>query len=457
MKWRPPLRMRAMIAFGGLAAAVSTLLALVCFEVTRTTLISQRERVAERQTFVNARSVRNVLTRDPSQPSVALADAQTGSQGFALVRVEGEWFSGSVTGGRADVPTSMIEVLDEGAAARQRVDVSGSTVVAVGLPLVDAPPGTLYVEFVPMAEVSAAINRIRQGLILAAVTTTLAGVLAGRWASARILRPVRNTADAANLISEGALDRRLESDGDTDLEPLVDSFNEMVDGLQTRIEREARFASDVSHELRTPLAAMLSALSVARRRVKEPAGKEALDHLQREVDRFTELITDLLEISRVEAGVAELILDEVDPREFAAEVLASLDRADIPLHVGEAVPATVRLDKRRMSQVLVNLVQNADNYAGGATGLLVRQIDGQLCFIVDDDGPGIAPDDRERVFERFNRGADPSVPGTGLGLALVREHVRLHEGTVTIADAPSGGARFVVSIPRSPASAETRS
>lgn len=449
--------MRAMIAFGGLAAAVSTLLALVCFEVTRTTLISQRERVAERQTFVNARSVRNALTRDPSQPSVALADAQVGSRGFALARVEGEWFSGSVTGGRADVPDTMVRILDEGSAARQRVEVDGSTLVAVGLPLVDARPGTLYVEFVPMTEVSVAINRIRQGLILAAVFTTAAGALAGRWASARILRPVRSTADAANLISEGALDRRLESDGDTDLEPLVDSFNEMVDGLQARIEREARFASDVSHELRTPLAAMLSALSVARRRVKEPAGTEALDHLQREVDRFTELITDLLEISRVEAGVAELILDAVDPREFAVEVLSSMGRTEIPLRVDDAVPATVRLDKRRMGQVLVNLVQNADNYAGGATAVVVDQVDGQVRFIVDDEGPGIDPAERERVFERFNRGADPSVPGTGLGLALVREHVRLHEGSVVIDEAPGGGARFVVSIPRDPRTAEVRS
>ena len=84
--------------------------------------------------------------------------------------------------------------------------------------------------------------------------------------SGRILRPIRRTADAANLIAEDALDRRLEGDGDADLEPLVQSFNHMVDGLQERIEREARFASDVSHELRTPLASMLAALSVARRR-----------------------------------------------------------------------------------------------------------------------------------------------------------------------------------------------
>ena len=437
-----------MVAFGGLAFVVSTLLAIVCYQVTRTTLISQREGVAERQAYVNARAVDNALTRDPAAPSAALADAQTSSLGFGLVRVDGKWYSSSVTGDRSDVPASLIEVVDSGTAGRQRVHIDSGTVVAVGVPLSTVRGGTAYVELVPMAEIASSINRVRQGLILAAAATTLAGVLAGRWASARILRPVRRTADAANLISEGALDRRLESDGDADLEPLVQSFNNMVDGLQLRIEREARFASDVSHELRTPLAAMLSALSVARRRVKEPAGTEALDHLQREVDRFTTLITDLLEISRVEAGVAELALEEVDPLEFAEGVLASIGRQDLRVVTAPGAPRVARLDTRRMGQVLVNLVQNADNYGGGATELRISGDNGTLRFLVDDDGPGIPPGERDQVFERFVRGADPTVPGTGLGLALVKEHVRLHEGTVVIKRSPSGGARLVVAIPR---------
>ena len=437
-----------MLAFGGLAAIVSTLLAVVCFEVTRSTLIQQRERVAERQTYVNARSVDNALTRDPASPTAALADAQTNRQGFALVRVDGTWYSSSVTGDRSDVPGSLIAVIDSGAAARQRVHLDSGPAVAVGVPLSGASSGPAYVELVPMTEVSDAINRIRQGLIFAAALTTLAGVLAGRWASARILRPVSRTAEAANLISEGALDRRLESDGDADLEPLVQSFNNMVDGLQSRIEREARFASDVSHELRTPLAAMLSALSVARRRVKEPAATEALDHLQHEVDRFTTLITDLLEISRVEAGVAELVLEEVEPAAFVADVLGSMDRADVPVVVERDAPARIRLDTRRMSQILVNLVQNADNYGGGATEIRIGGDTGHLRLIVDDGGPGIPPAQRDQVFERFVRGDDPSVPGTGLGLALVKEHVRLHEGSVVIKRSPEGGARFVVTVPR---------
>ncbi|WP_426574869.1 sensor histidine kinase [Aquihabitans sp. McL0605] len=194
---------------------------------------------------------------------------------------------------------------------------------------------------------------------------------------------------------------------------------------------------------------MLSALSVARRRVKEPAGTEALDHLQHEVDRFTTLITDLLEISRVEAGVAELVLEPVDPKAFVTDVLTSINREELPVVVGPTAPKEVRIDKRRMGQVLVNLVQNADIYGGGATELRITGDADHMRLLVDDAGPGIPAGEREQVFERFARGADPSVPGTGLGLALVREHVRLHEGTVVIKGAPAGGARFVVTIPRS--------
>lgn len=437
-----------MIAFGGLAAVVSSLVALVCYEVTRTSLVAQRERVAERQAYVNARAVENALTTDPDNPTLAVAAAQTSAQGFALLRADGEWFRSSVTGSRDDVPASMIEVLESGTAARQRLDASIGSTVAIGVPVVGPANGAWYVEFVPMGEVTQALNRVRQGLLLAAIASTCLGLLAGWWASGRILRPVRRTADAANLIREGALDRRLASEGDADLEPLINSFNSMVDGLQSRIEREARFASDVSHELRTPLAAMLAALSVARRRVKEPAGVEALDHLQHEADHFTSLITDLLEISRVEAGVAELVVEPVHPRELAEAAVASAGEEDVPVVVEPTAASPVRLDKRRMSQVLVNLLQNARNYAGGATELRISGDAERVRFVVDDAGPGIAPSEREHVFERFARVGDPSVPGTGLGLSLVQEHVRLHGGTVTIADAPGGGARFVVTVPR---------
>jgi len=116
------------------------------------------------------------------------------------------------------------------------------------------------------------------------------------------------------------------------------------------------------------------------------------------------------------------------------------------------MPAMVSVDRRRISQVLTNLLDNADAYGGGATTVVLAGEGGSLLIAVDDEGPGIAADQRLYVFERFARGeGSEAAPGTGLGLALVVEHVRLHDGEVWVDTAPGGGARFVVEIPGGPA------
>lgn len=435
-----------MFAFGITGLIVSLLVAFVSYELTRSTLISQREQVAERQAYLNARSVRSSLLSQTTSTSAALERVQTSSGGIALVRVGDEWFSTSVSAGRSDVPPSLLTAVDEGVAARQRTMTTDGPAVAVGVPLAGAK--AVYVEFVPFDEVDATLSKVARGLAIAVAAATLAGVLAGRWLTTRILRPLRQTIAAANGIREGALDRRLASDGDSDLEPLVESFNAMVESLQVRIEREARFASDVTHELRSPLATMGAALSVARRRASEPATLQALDILGAEVERFQELIIDLLEIARAEAGVAELAMDEIEPRSLAQSVLDASGRDQVTIEVDTEGERRAQLDKRRIGQALVNLLDNADNYGGGATKLTVTGDAEFLRFIVDDEGPGVPEHERDHVFQRFARGTHADVSGTGLGLALVTEHVRLHHGHITVSDAPGGGARFIIEIPR---------
>lgn len=446
--YRPPMRVRTAVAFGAIALGVSSLIAVVCFVVTRNTLLAERETAAERQAFLNARAVRTALRLEDPSPADAMSRVQASPDGAALLRVDGEWYATAVGADRDDVPRSLLAAADAGSAARQLVRWSGTPTVAVATPIVESD--AVYVEFVPLTDVEATLARLRGALIVAASITTVLGVVAGRLASGRLLRPVRRMASAANEIREGALDQRLEADGDADLEPLVDSFNSMVEGLQTRIEREARFASDVSHELRSPLATMAAALSVTRRRVSDPAGLQALDALESEVGRFSTLVSDLLEISRAEAGVADLHLEAVDPVEFARQVLASPDRPRREVDLVAECPAdtVVLLDKRRMAQSLTNLLVNADNYAGGPTAVHVRASTDAVTFDVDDAGPGIPADERTYVFERFARGTTAEGAGTGLGLALVNEHVRLHGGTVALSEAPGGGARFSIRLPR---------
>jgi signal transduction histidine kinase len=434
-----------MVAFGLLGLIVSTIVAVAAYEVTRSTLISQREAGAQRQAYLNARSVRTALISAPRDPGDALTRTQTSSGGLALVRVGREWFSSSVSGGRNDVPADLLKALDDGVAGHQRVDRGDGVAVAVGVPLVGAD--AVYVELVPFAEVEDTLSQVARGLLLAVVAAAVVGLVLGRWLTGRILRPVRQTAAAANEIREGQLDRRLEREQDPDLRPLVVAFNNMVDGLQARIDRESRFASDVTHELRSPLATMDAALSVAGRQVTDPAGREALDVLGTEVARFQRLIVDLLEIGRAEAGVAELVRDEVQPVELVRNLLESTHRTAVELVDHWPEGARVALDKRRIGQAIVNLLDNADNYAGGATAVAISASDGAVRIAIEDQGPGIPEHERQYIFQRFARGATASAPGTGLGLALVAEHIRLHGGTVTVSDRPGGGACFTIQLP----------
>jgi two-component system, OmpR family, sensor histidine kinase MtrB len=442
------LRARTTAAFGCIALVVSATVAGFAYGATRRSLIERRESTAEAQAFVNARAVRSVLRSDPNDVRSALRAVQTTSDGAAVVRVRSQWFGTSVGVGRDSVPGSLRALVEAGKAGRQRVTVPSGPNVVVGLPIpaVDA----LYFEFVPVTELSRTLEGLARVLATTAAVATAAGALFGWYLSARVLRPVHRMANAAGEIREGRLEQRLTADGDRDLEPLVTSFNEMVNSLQERIDREGRFASDVSHELRGPLAAMQSAVNIARRRTP-PEAQDALDVLEEQLTSFRELVLDLLEISRMEAGAAKLELQSVDPAAVVRSLLETMGRTSVPVVVER--DGRARLDARRVAQVLTNLVENADRYAGGATAIVIGGTDDVLRLAVEDAGPGVPEHERRYVFERFARGESvigPDAPkGTGLGLALVAEHVKLHGGRVWVERAEStGGARFVIEVPR---------
>jgi two-component system, OmpR family, sensor histidine kinase MtrB len=269
--------------------------------------------------------------------------------------------------------------------------------------------------------------------------------------------PLRAVAAATRRLAGGNLDTTLPAERDRELSVLVDSFNTMVATLRARIERDARFAADVSHELRSPLTTLSTSLNVlqGRRNELSERGRSALDLLAVELVRFQRLVEDLLEISRADAEalhsesepvrIGELILNLLEQPQYAT-VSADLDSS--------AIDAVIEGDKRRLQQVLRNLLDNAATHAGGATRVSAHARGDAVTVFVDDLGPGIAPDERERIFDRFTRGRGAarraSQSGTGLGLALVFEHVRAHGGRVWATDTPEGrGARFAVELPRS--------
>ncbi len=185
-------------------------------------------------------------------------------------------------------------------------------------------------------------------------------------------------------------------------------------------------------------------------------GRRALDLLTSEVARFSTMVQDLLEISRSDAGAAGLDLEELDLKELVANTVAAYTAGAVPVVVPPGADGLwVLADRRRLQRVLVNLLDNANAHAGGAVAVAVRSEGRTAQILVDDAGPGVTPDEREAIFERFYRGGAAGrrggTGGTGLGLALVLEHVRAQGGDVEVTERPGGGARFVVTLPVVPA------
>jgi signal transduction histidine kinase len=190
-----------------------------------------------------------------------------------------------------------------------------------------------------------------------------------------------------------------------------------------------------------------------------PRSQRALQLLGDDLRRFQRMVSDLLEMSRVDAGSSDVFLEEVDVAEL---VQRSVEAGARSLNGHAGVPSVridpavlgrhVGVDKRRFERVMVNLMENAANYGGGAREIAVGPLgDEQVVVTVDDAGPGIDPAERTKVFERFYRGSAAGRRGTGtgsgLGLALVAEHMRLMDGGVRVETSPQGGARLVLQLP----------
>lgn len=442
------LRGRFVAAFASAGLLLTLVLSLLTYELTRSYLTGQRERSATRQTFANARLATSVLEAGDSDPRRLLDSLPAESDSRVLINVDGTWFSSDVGLSEASLPAEFVGLVAQGEAARQRFRLNGVTQLVIGTPL--GGTKATYFEVFPLRELNQTLRALATSLAFASLITTVLGAGGGWYASRRVLVPLQRVSSASERIAHGELGTRLRAPGDADLQPLVDSFNSMADALQGRIEREARFASDVSHELRTPLTALATAVHVLQSRADEmpPRVLAAIEVLESQIDYFERLVLDLLEISRYDAGANQLANEEVEPVTFIRQTLAPLDPA--PLRVITPMPAAVSIDKRRVERILANLVENAQVHAGGVDSVELAASNGTMRISVVDRGPGIPPAERAFVFERFRRGttsATNSVKGTGLGLALVAEHARLHGGTVELEPGDPTGCRFTVSLP----------
>ncbi|WP_018221030.1 MtrAB system histidine kinase MtrB [Salinispora pacifica] len=280
-----------------------------------------------------------------------------------------------------------------------------------------------------------------------------------------VVTPVRVAARTAQRLSAGLLDQRMAVNGEDDLALLAESFNQMATNLQRQILRleemsrlQRRFTSDVSHELRTPLTTvrMAADLIFAERDEFDPAVARSAELLQTELDRFEELLTDLLEISRFDAGFAALDAEPTDLVPVVHRVVGRL--AGLAERVGVTVeldlpgnPVIAEVDPRRVERVLRNLVGNAVEHGEGKPVRITLGVDDTAVAVtVRDRGLGLKPGEEKLIFNRFWR-ADPSrarqTGGTGLGLSISLEDARLHRGWLEAWGAPGQGAQFRLTLP----------
>jgi signal transduction histidine kinase len=395
-------------------------------------------------------AVKGQIASGTSNPE-NLIDALQTSDAKALLRVDGTWYTAVVQFDKSAVPASLTRRVDDDGAARQRTLVDGQPYLAYGFRIPGTPAE--YYEFVSAAEYERTLHVLAVILFVAASITTIGGAAAGWFISRRVLRPLTTVAESARSISDGNLSHRIDVGNDPDLRVVATAFNEMAGNVEARIEREHRFTADVSHELRTPLTALGAAVSLAQRGDLDDRGRLAMDILQQELQHFQRLTIELLEISRIDAGMTPIEYNDVDVVPIARRVLEQAGHDATVIHASAGSVAW-RLDPIRIERVLANLVENAQRYAGGVAELSIDVCGDSLVISVDDAGPGVPAQERSAIFGRFSRGSmaqPPSQPkGTGLGLALVDEHVRMHGGEAYVTDSAFGGARFVVKVPRIP-------
>lgn len=279
------------------------------------------------------------------------------------------------------------------------------------------------------------------------------------------VNPVRVAARTAQRLSAGLLDQRMVVKGEDEMALLADAFNQMAANLQRQIVRleemsrlQRRFTSDVSHELRTPLTTvrMAADLLYSERDGFDPASARSAELLQAELDRFEELLTDLLEISRFDAGFATLDSEPTDLVTVVRRVTERLEpvaeRVGVSLElVSPAPPIIAEIDPRRVERILRNLVGNAVDHGEARPVTITLGIDARAVAItVRDHGVGLKPGEEKLVFNRFWR-ADPSrarqTGGTGLGLSISLEDARLHGGWLEAWGAKGHGAQFRLTLP----------
>ncbi|WP_309063046.1 HAMP domain-containing sensor histidine kinase [Streptomyces sp.] len=487
------LRLRLVVVFGLVALTAAVSASGIAYWLNREAVLTRAQDAVLRGFEQEMQNRAGALPEHPTQDELQHTAGQmaNSSQRFTVLLVaenpEGRTVYGSSGGlngfSLRDVPASLREAVTE----RQKITsnnkyayhlywqriVDGDTPYLVaGTRLIGGgPTGYMLKSLEPEAK---DLNSLAWSLGIATGLALIGSALLAQALATTVLKPVQRLGTAARRLGEGKLDTRLRVSGTDELADLSRTFNRAAEALEKRVadmaardEASRRFVADMSHELRTPLTAITAVTEVLEEELEfegggiDPMIEPAVRLVVSETRRLNDLVENLMEVTRFDAGTARLVLDDVD---VADQITACIDARAwldaVELDAERGIHA--RIDPRRLDVILANLIGNALKHGGSPVRVSVRECPrgvggaegtegpGAVVIEVRDHGPGIPEDVLPHVFDRFYKASAsrPRSEGSGLGLSIALENAHIHGGEITAANSPDGGAVFTLRLPR---------
>jgi two-component system sensor histidine kinase MtrB len=490
--WRGSLTLRILLTSISMSVVIATCISLVSISSVRDSLLNDRKQSSLTQAQSGIQAANRVVASFPDSQisgqedavvdaivgAVSQVSASNGDFEVLLIADPSSFTHYAPERGTNEIAYDSVSNEMRKAIRKQSAEVlqiadlvflDGATKsgIIIGAPIEIPVMGKyeLYQLFPLQSEIEN-LSLMQSAISLAAGLMALAFIFMSVILTRQVVKPIRQVAASAERLKAGRLTERIAVRTRDDLGKLAESFNSMAESMQSQIQRlealskvQQQFVSDVSHELRTPLTtiSMAAELLHASKDEFDPASAKAASLLMHQTNRFENLLNDLLEISRLDAGVARLDAVAVDVGGVAARVIEGLEEVardlgvKVQLEVDQST-GTADCDEKRVDRIVRNLISNAIEHAGNSVvRVCVAGNSDSVSIAVRDKGIGLQPGESSLVFNRFWR-ADPSrqrtLGGTGLGLAISLEDARIHGGWLEATGAPGLGANFRLTLPR---------
>ncbi|WP_225099613.1 HAMP domain-containing sensor histidine kinase [Streptomyces sp. CoH27] len=475
------LRLRLVVVFGLVALTAAVSASGIAYWLNREAVLTRTQDAVLRDFRQEMQNRAGALPSHPTQDQLQRTAGQmaTSSQSFSVLLV-GQDAGGKTVYGNSggingfsleDVPKSLRAAVNKQQKVTdankepyhlywQRVVSHGTPYLVAGTRVIGGgPTGYMAKSLEPEAK---DLNSLAWSLGIATGLALIGAALLAQAAATTVLKPVHRLGVAAARLGEGKLDTRLRVSGTDELADLSRTFNNAAEALEQRVaemaardEASRRFVADMSHELRTPLTAITAVTEVLEEELEAESGsidpmiEPAVRLVVSETRRLNDLVENLMEVTRFDAGTARLVLDDVD---VADQITACIDARAwldaVELDAERGIHAL--LDPRRLDVILANLIGNALKHGGSPVRVSVRAADDEVVIAVRDHGPGIPEEVLPHVFDRFYKASAsrPRSEGSGLGLSIAMENAHIHGGEITAANSPDGGAVFTLRLPR---------